>query len=141
MISEDSRFLISEDSRFLISEDGRFLISEDSRFPISEDSRFLISEDSRCLISQDNTCHAGRERRKVVILGMNGVAMDRHGPILSQNEATDSRKVSGYLLDLRDALKNSKMARTTENPKTAFFPYILIYKLPIYRPWRPDMLH
>ena len=92
----------------MISEESGFLISVDSRFPISEDSRFLISEDSRCLISQDNTCHGGRERRKVVTLGMSGVAMYRDGPIFGQNVATGSRKVSGYLLDLRDSLNKFK---------------------------------
>ena len=39
-----------------------------------------------------------------VILGVNGVAMDRHGLILWENEATGSRKVFRYLLDLRDAI-------------------------------------
>ncbi len=92
------------------------------RFLISQDNRFLISQDSTCLISQDNTCHAGRERRKVVTWGMDGVALDRHGPILSQNEATDSRKVSGYLLDLRDALKNSKSCRDNRKTQNVGFP-------------------
>ena len=36
--------------------------------------------------------------------GLNGVAMDRHGLILWENEATGSRKVFRYLLDLRDAI-------------------------------------
>ncbi len=35
-----------------------------------------------------------------VVLGVNGVAMDRHGLILWENEATGSRKVFRYLLDL-----------------------------------------
>ena len=39
-----------------------------------------------------------------VILGVNGVAMDRHGLILWENEATGSRKVFRYLLDLREAI-------------------------------------
>ena len=39
-----------------------------------------------------------------VVLGVNGVAMDRHGLILWENEATGSRKVFRYLLDLRDAI-------------------------------------
>ena len=38
-----------------------------------------------------------------VVLGVNGVAMDRHGLILWENEATGSKKVFRYLLDLRDA--------------------------------------
>ena len=36
--------------------------------------------------------------------GQNGVAMDRHGLILWENEATGSRKVFRPLLDLRDAI-------------------------------------
>ena len=39
-----------------------------------------------------------------VVLGVNGVAMDRHGLILWENEATGSRKVFRWLLDLRDAI-------------------------------------
>ena len=39
-----------------------------------------------------------------VVLGVNGVAMDRHGLILWENEATGSRKVFRYLLDLRDVV-------------------------------------
>ena len=39
-----------------------------------------------------------------VILRVNGVAMDRHGLILWENEATGSRKVFRCLLDLRDAI-------------------------------------
>ena len=35
---------------------------------------------------------------------LNGVAMDRHGLILWENEATGSRKVFRYLLDLWDAI-------------------------------------
>ena len=43
-------------------------------------------------------------RKNEVVLGVNGVAMDRHGLILWENEATGSRKVFRYLLDLRDAI-------------------------------------
>ena len=43
-------------------------------------------------------------RKIEVVLGVNGVAMDRHGLILWENEATGSRKVFRYLLDLRDAI-------------------------------------
>ena len=48
-----------------------------------------------------------------------GVAMDRHGLILWENEATGSRKVFRYLLDLRDAIFLLKMVpdtRESENP-------------------------
>ena len=43
-------------------------------------------------------------RKNEVILGMNGVAMDRHGLILWENEATGSRKVFRYLPGLREAI-------------------------------------
>ena len=43
-------------------------------------------------------------RKVEVILRVNGVAMDRHGLILWENEATGSRKVFRHLLDLRDAI-------------------------------------
>ena len=39
-----------------------------------------------------------------VIWGVNGVAMDRHGLILWENEATGSGKVFRCLLDLRDVI-------------------------------------
>ena len=54
---------------------------------------------------------------KYVILGTDGVAMARHGLILSQNEATGSRKVSRYLPDLRDAIKISKMTAKVQKSK------------------------
>ena len=43
-------------------------------------------------------------RKVEVIWGVNGVAMDRHGLILWENEATGSRKVFRYLWGLRDAI-------------------------------------
>ena len=39
-----------------------------------------------------------------VMLGVNGVAMDRHWLILCENKATPSRKVFRYLLDLWEAI-------------------------------------
>ena len=48
---------------------------------------------------------SSKKIRKVeVILGVNGVAVGRHGLILWENEAIGSRKVFRYLLDLRDAI-------------------------------------
>ena len=45
------------------------------------------------------------EVRKVeVMLGVNGVAMDRHGLILWENEATGSRKLLRCLLDLWEVI-------------------------------------
>ena len=40
-----------------------------------------------------------------VILGMNGVAMARHGPILNHSEATGSRKLSRCLPGPKNAIK------------------------------------
>ena len=40
--------------------------------------------------------------RKLIVLGMNGVAVARHGLILRENDATGVRKVFRYLRDLRD---------------------------------------
>ncbi len=42
--------------------------------------------------------------RKLIVLGLNGVEVGRHGLILKDNEATGSRKVSGYLPDLWDTI-------------------------------------
>ena len=36
----------------------------------------------------------------LIVLGLNGVEVGRHGLILNENEATGSRKVSGCLPDL-----------------------------------------
>ena len=41
---------------------------------------------------------------KLVVLGMNGDAVARNGPIPWENDATGSRKVSRYLLGLWDAI-------------------------------------
>ena len=52
------------------------------------------------------------ELKKIGILGLNGVVVGRHGPILGDSGATGSRRVSGYLPDLRDTIfdrKNQKM--------------------------------
>ena len=40
----------------------------------------------------------------LIVLGMNWVAMGRHGLILKDNEATGLRKVSGCLPDLWDTI-------------------------------------
>ena len=54
-----------------------------------------------------------------MVLGMNGVAMARHGLILWENEATGSRKVSKYLPGLRDAVLGPKnVSKTTKQKKT-----------------------
>ncbi len=40
----------------------------------------------------------------LIVLGLNWVAMGRHGLILKDNGATGSRKVSGCLPDLWDSI-------------------------------------
>ena len=47
-------------------------------------------------------------RKILVVLGVNGVGVARYGLILWENDATGSRKVSRYLPDLRDTIKNQK---------------------------------
>ena len=44
------------------------------------------------------------DSRNLIVLGLNGVVMGRHGLILNQSEATGSRKVSGCLPDLWDTI-------------------------------------
>ena len=46
-------------------------------------------------------------RNVLVVSGVNGIVVDRHGLILRESDATDVRKVFRYLLDLRD-LVNKK---------------------------------
>ena len=53
----------------------------------------------------------------VMILGMNGIAVARNGPILWENDATGSRKVFKYLLDLWDTIKNQKILQKSRNSK------------------------
>ncbi len=48
-----------------------------------------------------------QELIKLIIFGMNGVAVARYELILSEDGATGSRKVFRYLLGLRDAIYNS----------------------------------
>ena len=62
-----------------------------------------------------------------VIWGVNGVAMDRHGLILWENDATGSRKGFRYLLGLRDAIFLSKMASETQKSKNPEFFRIFTY--------------
>ncbi len=52
-----------------------------------------------------------------VILDPNGVAMARHGLILSKNGATSLPKVSKYLPCLRDTIFFQKIAKLIPGPK------------------------
>ena len=51
-----------------------------------------------------------------VISGMNGVAVARQGPILWENEATPSRKVSKYLPGPPGPVFGPKTTKKIENP-------------------------
>ena len=72
-----------------------------------------------------------QELIKCAILGVNGVAMARHGLILSQDGATSLGKVFKYLPGLRDTIKTSKITKKTEN-RTNIFLHIYIYIYPYY---------
>ena len=59
-----------------------------------------------------------------MILGVNGVAVARHGPILKDNEATGARNVFKYLRGLQDIIKNTKMAaKKSKRLKQQILPY------------------
>ena len=73
--------------------------------------------------------------RKLIVLGMNEVAVARHGLILRENEATGARKVFRYLRGLRDTIKKSKKVVRIQKSKNPVFYRIYIYiYIPIYRP-------
>ena len=63
--------------------------------------------------------------QQVIILDTNGVAVARHGLILSQDGAAGSRKVSRYLPGLRDVLKTSKIIEKVKNPKNRKFDILI----------------
>ena len=66
-----------------------------------------------------------------IIFGTNGVAMARHGPILNDNEAMGSRKVSKYLPGLRDTITKSKIpAEVQQIPKHRISHYFYIIPQP-----------
>ena len=57
------------------------------------------------------------------ILGVNGVAMARNGPILGQNDATSSRKVFRYLPGLWDIIQTKKSAKVQKTKKCNILQY------------------
>ena len=57
------------------------------------------------------------------------VTMARHGPILNDNEATGSGKVSKYLPGLWDTIKKSKMAAKVQTSQNTVFYRIFLYRL------------
>ena len=64
-----------------------------------------------------------------MILGLNGVAVAPHGPILDDSEAMGSRKLSRYLPDLQKAIfdqTNQKMFKPIQNTiNFRIFVYVL----------------
>ena len=56
--------------------------------------------------------------RKCIILGTNGAAVDRHGPILSQNGATSLRKLFKYLPGLRGIILISDFPKRRQITKS-----------------------
>ncbi len=67
--------------------------------------------------------------------GLNGVATDRHGLILWENEAMGSRKVFRCLLYLWDAIFKLKIGPRGPKIQNPMFQYLFVYfKLPIDRP-------
>ena len=63
---------------------------------------------------------------KLIIWGINGVAMACRGLILNDNEATGSRKVSRYLPGLQEVILNLKMAAKVQQSKNQVF-YSILY--------------
>ena len=92
-------------------------ISEDG-FSSSAAKSHQTLKKCRCMVPQ--------KRRKSIILGMNGVAVARHGPILKDNEAMGARKVFKYLTGLRDTIKKSKTAAEDQQSKNDVFYHIPI---------------
>ena len=73
-----------------------------------------------------------------MVLAMNWVAVARHGPILWENEATGSRKVSRYLPGLWDAIFLLKLS--AEIPKSENPGFFRIFTYSRYTAPATDML-
>ncbi len=77
----------------------------------------------------------------LVISGINGVEVDRHGLIFLENDATGPREVFKYLPGLRDYIKKLKNREHIENLKIAEIPYFPVYLYSRYTALAADMLH
>ena len=77
------------------------------------------------LSSQKNSVFWGAHIKQVqemgVISGMNGVAVARHGPILWENDATGSSKLSRHLPGPPGAVGGPKTAKKMKIRKKQFF--------------------
>ena len=109
--------VISREHMSVISREHMSVISREHMSVIIREHMSATSREHTRLLSQENTCLAYQEHSKCIILGTNGVAMARHGLILSQDGATGSRKVSRYLPGLRDAIKTSKNDGNVQTPE------------------------
>ena len=90
-------------------------------------TRGLWSSHSRCLVSTQNMLGLPK-RGKGIILGTNGVAMARHGLILSQDEATSLGNVFKHLPGLRDIVLRSKIAAESPKSQNTVFDRIFLYR-------------
>ena len=67
-------------------------------------------------------------QRNLVVSGVNGVVVDRHGLILRENDATGVRKVFRYLPGLRDLVTKSNMgSKVQTSEKICFSVYFCIF--------------
>ena len=76
--------------------------TEDISSVAAEDISSVATEDISSVATEDMS--SARYAKNWLFQGLNGVAMDDHGLILWENEATGSRKVFRCLLDLWDAI-------------------------------------
>ena len=58
---------------------------------------------------------------------MNEVAVARHWPILNDNEAMGSGKVSKYLPGLQDTIKKTKIAAKDQQSQNTIFYIVFLY--------------
>ena len=63
---------------------------------------------------------------EIIKMGVNGVAVAPHGPILCEDEATPSRKPFKYLPCPFRAFSDQKITKNNENFKNYKNPYIFI---------------
>ena len=93
---------------------GEFSHTTKRTWPLSEAAPelFLLSEGARWLpgVAWENS-PTPLSSQKDIILGLNGVAMARHGLILWENGATGSRKLSKCLWGLKHIIKNIKKCK------------------------------
>ena len=90
-------------------------------------SKYPPKNQKRRLCFEQSVIWDIKVRHNSVISGVNGVAMNHHGLILRENEATGSRKVFKYLPGLRDTIFISKIAAADKKTTNPVFYRIFIY--------------